>query len=293
MLVLLVLVSITGCGTATTAPSPGLQLIDVAPSATAPAPLAAPGPTVATPQPKVAAQDPALPTGLPAELTAAVRSVQKSAKVGVLVIDRDTKTEVAAVQPDRQFRSASLVKLLIAIDVLAQGADAATRKRITAMLSRSDDGIASALWVEQGGAVLVTRTARRLGLRATEPPGIVGRWGDVLLTARDVALVYEHVLTLPTADQTLVVDALAAASHKAADGFDQYFGIPDGLSARWAVKQGWSNSTNDIVVHSSGLVGAHWRYIVVLLTEHPLRTRWATAAASVTAAAGVLDPYLS
>ncbi|MBM7772373.1 D-alanyl-D-alanine carboxypeptidase [Actinokineospora baliensis] len=279
---LLAVFSLTACAAAPTA-SPGLQLIDVPTSTTGPAPLAAPDPTVPDPPPTVA------PPQLPTELTTAVRSVQKSAKVGALVIDRDTRTEVAAVQPDRQFRSASLVKLLIAIDVLASGADAATRKRITTMLSRSDDDIASALWVRQGGAELVTRTARRLGLRATEPPGIVGRWGDVLLTARDVALVYEYVLTL---EDPLIVDALAAASPKAADGFDQYFGIPDGLSAEWAVKQGWSNSTNDIVLHSTGLVGPHWRYIVVLLTEHPLRTRWTTAANSVTAAARVLDPYL-
>ncbi|MGQ0838004.1 hypothetical protein [Actinokineospora sp.] len=232
-------------------------------------------------------------SGQPATLTAAVRAVQQSATVGVLVLDRDTGTEIVAEGADRQFRSASLVKLLIAIDVLRTGADTETRARIRTMLTLSDDAIASNLWVRAGGSALVTRTAGALGLSGTRPPATPGRWGDVLLTARDMGRVYTHVLTdLPAADRTLIVNALADAPRHAADGFDQHFGIPDGLSGQWAVKQGWSDCPTDIVLHSTGLVGPHWRYVVVLLTEHPVSVRWRTAAQSVTAGAQALNGAL-
>ncbi|OLR89485.1 hypothetical protein BJP25_05205 [Actinokineospora bangkokensis] len=244
-----------------------------APRLAIPAPAAPPAPA---PPPRPAAAD----------VVAAVRGVEGSAEVGVLVVDRQTGDDLLASGADRRFRSASLVKLLIAVDVLAAGADAGLRQRVATMLRLSDDGIASELWVARGGSALVARVAGRVGLTGTRPPARPGQWGDVLITARDVARVYDHVLDeLPGADRALVVDALAAAPRRAADGFDQHFGIPDGLAARWAVKQGWSNSATDIVTHSTGLVGEGWRYVVVLLTEHPRPTRWSTACASVTAGA--------
>ena len=47
-----------------------------------------------------------------------------------------------------------------------------------------------------------------------------------------------------------------------------------------------------IVLHSTGLVGDGWRYIVVVLTEHPLGISWAAGRKSVTAAAKALSPVL-
>jgi hypothetical protein len=137
----------------------------------------------------------------------------------------------------------------------------------------------------------VTRTSARLGLIGTRPPSIPGQWGDVLLTASDVVRIYDFILTeLPAAQRDLIVSALAGAPRKASDGFDQYFGIPDGIGGSWAIKQGWSNSRSDIALHSTGLVGEGWRYIVVLLTEHPLGISWTTGARSVTAGAKALSP---
>ncbi|RLK54044.1 hypothetical protein [Actinokineospora cianjurensis] len=278
----LVALAVAGCGSAAVQPTVQVLTQTSTPTTTE-------APTVQA-APEVRAAE--VPD--PAAITAAVRSVLGTARVGVLVVDRDTGADVVAVEPERQFRSASLVKLMIAVDVLADGPTAATRKQIAAMLTASDDDIATSLWVRQGGVDLLTRSTRRMGLTDTEPPAIVGRWGDVLLTARDVARVYDYILDdLPAADRYLVVDALAASTPQAADGFDQTFGIPTGISATWAVKQGWSDSTNDIVVHTTGLVGEHWRYTVVLLTEYPLGTRWASARKAVTAGAAVLDPYLS
>jgi hypothetical protein len=225
----------------------------------------------------------------------AVRSVEKRAVVGVFVEDRSTGAELLTIEPDRQFRSASLVKLLIAIDALNRDDGPKQSERIAQMLALSDDDIASSLWVAGGGGALVTRTAAQLGLTDTEPPpsSRPGRWGDVSLTARDVVRIYDYVLTeLPADQRNLMVDSMARAPRTAKDGFDQYFGIPAALGGTWAIKQGWSDSVNDIVLHSTGLVGADRRYVVVLLTSHPLGVSFKTGALSVTAAAKALSPLL-
>lgn len=226
-------------------------------------------------------------------LVDAAAGAEPNTELGAVVFDRTTGQELLAYDADRQFRSASLVKLLIAIDILDQGADAKERKQISRMLSVSDDDIASALWVKDGGPALVTRAAGLIGLRGTEPPEVSGKWGEVKVTAHDMVLVYQYVMdSLPPEDHTLIVDALGRAPEVAADGFRQHFGIPDGLDMQWAIKQGWGNNTRAMVLHSTGLVGAGWRYVVVLLTEHPLGSGWRTCSKSVTAAAKALNGRL-
>lgn len=228
----------------------------------------------------------------PAPLEQAARSVEPNTTLGAVVYDRTTSTELLSVDADRQFRSASLVKLLIAIDALRRGAGDAQREQIARMLSMSDDNIASSLWV-QGGPGIITRMVALIGLQGTEPPEQAGKWGEVKLTAHDLVLVYQYIMNnLAPADHALIVDALAQAPQHAADGFDQYFGIPDGLNTQWAIKQGWGNNSTAMVLHSTGLVGADNRYIVILLTEHPLGSGWRTSATSVTAVAKALDGQL-
>lgn len=256
-----------------------------------------PAPPVATPWiplPSTTSATASMETTLdPATVTAAVQAVEAAATVGALVIDRATGTELLAINPDRQFRSASLVKLLIAIDVLAGPASQTWRDRTEVMLRLSDDDIASALWSVGEGPAIVKRTSKLIGLTGIAPPPVPGQWGDVLLTPRDVGQIYQYVMTeLPEADRALIVDALTRAPRRASDGFDQYFGIPDGLAGPWAIKQGWSNSATDIVLHTSGLVGADWRFVVVVLTEHPRSVNWRVAARSVTAGAKALSPLL-
>jgi hypothetical protein len=226
-------------------------------------------------------------------LVAAAASVEPNTTLAAVVFDRTTGQELLSYDADRQFRSASLVKLLIAIDMLNRGADSGDRHKIARMLSMSDDDIASLLWVQDGGPALVKRAAALIGLQGTEPPEVSGKWGEVKLTAHDIVRVYQYVMdSLPPADHTLIVDALAQAPEYAADGFRQHFGIPDGLNLQWAIKQGWGNNDSAMVLHSTGLVGAHWRFVVVLLTEHPLGSGWKTSAASVTAAAQALNGQL-
>lgn len=230
----------------------------------------------------------------PQVVVAAAAGVEPNTTLGAVVYDRTLDRVLLSVNPDRQFRSASLVKLLIAIDALNRGADESTREKIARMLSLSDDNLASALWVQGGGAALVTRAAQLIGLQSTEPPEVSGKWGEVKLTANDMVRAYQYVMNgLAPADHTLIVDALAQAPEYAADDFRQYFGIPDGLNTQWAIKQGWGNNNSAMVLHSTGLVGPEWRYVVILLTEHPLGSGWTTSARSVTAAAAALTGQLA
>lgn len=232
------------------------------------------------------------------DVPSAVRSAAPAAAAGAVVFDRQSGTPLLQLNAGRKFRSASLVKLLIAVDDLHRNGSAGPAgpgraDRLRRMLSLSDDAEASRLWVDGGGSTLVTRTARRLGLTGTEPPDIPGRWGDVLLTAHDVVRVYQHILDeLPARDRALIVSALAAAPRRAADGRDQYFGIPEAVRGPFAVKQGWSDSAGDYVVHSTGVVGPDRRYIVVLLVSAPAATGWDDLRDATTAAARAVEPLL-
>jgi hypothetical protein len=205
-----------------------------------------------------------------------------------VVLDRATGQPVLSVNADRQFRSASLVKLLVAIDALRHGADAIEQDRIFRMLALSDDNIANALWVKYGPDI-VPRMASVIGLQATEAPEQTGKWGETKVTANDMVRIYRYITdSLSPIDRTMIINALAQAPEFAADNFDQYFGIPDGLNTQRAIKQGWGNNSSAMVLHSTGLVGQNWRYVVILLTEHPLGSGWRMSADSVTAAANAL-----
>lgn len=225
-------------------------------------------------------------------VTAAALDIEPNTTLAAVVFDRVSGASRVSVNGDRQFRSASLVKLMIAIDALDRGASEQERTALSTMLMVSDDDIASSFWVK-GGPEIIPRVVELVGLEGTEAPELAGRWGEVKVTANDMVRVYRYVLgRMPAEDRALVVDALAQAPEYAADDFDQYFGIPDGLDAQWAIKQGWGNNDHAMVLHSTGLVGEKWRYVVVLLTEHPLGSGWRTSAKSVTAAAAALNGML-
>ncbi|HEX6358523.1 hypothetical protein [Actinophytocola sp.] len=272
---------------AVAAPTP---TIATAPAQTSPSQTT---PPAATPSSPPATSPEVGPRLDPQPLLAAAQGIEPNTTLGAVVFDRVTGRELLAMDPDRQFRSASLVKVLIAIDALRSGgANPMERQRIANMLSTSDDGIASSLWVKYGPDI-VPRMAATLGLQHTEAPEVAGKWGEVKVTARDMVRVYQYVMdNLLPEDHKLIVDALARASEVAADGFNQFFGIPHGLNTQWAIKQGWGNNSTAMVLHSTGLVGGGYRYVVILLTEHPLGSGWRRAAESVTAAAGALTGLL-
>ncbi len=228
------------------------------------------------------------------ELVAATLSIAPNARIGIVIVDRQTELRILSLNADRQFPSASLVKLLIALDVLSrEPRDLAAGDAVTRMLSESDDAIASRLWVAGGGGELVRRWATKLDLTGTEPPSVPGKWGATSTTPNDVARIYQFVLSELGADhRELIVNALSSAPRRAADGFDQHFGIPRAFEHPWAIKQGWSSTPAAIAVHSTGLVGPGWRYLVVMLTEHPRSASWDAGADAVTAGLTALTPLV-
>lgn len=232
-----------------------------------------------------------------AQVTQAMHAVLPNAQVSFKVYDRVNKTVLTSQDADRQVAAMSVVKLLIAVDALT-GAHAAAQtgamQELHQMLTTSDDQVASDFWTARGGPAIVTRMVSLLNLTGTRPPDDPGQWGDTLTTPQDVVTIYRYITDrLPNADQDLILGALADQPKIAADGFDQYFGIPHGLrDLSWAVKQGWGTSGSRAVMNSTGLVGPEWRFIVVVLASAPARSYGALPKA-VTAGAGALATLVS
>ncbi|MER7499197.1 hypothetical protein AB0L05_26610 [Nonomuraea pusilla] len=239
-----------------------------------------------------------------------------------LVFDRKAGTFVATRNAHRKFRSASVVKILIAIDYLERRASVpeADARLLEIMLRSSDDDAASTFWDRGGKGQIVVRTARRLGLADTTPPprSKPGFWGYTSLSAYDVVRTYRYLLDRADARvRDTILGHLRHATPCGTDGFDQTFGIPDALPRPWAVKQGWSgfgttpptrcrpggdaravgapiswiaqraagSGVPDYgrpVLHTSGLAGKDDRYVMAVLTAHPAGSTWSASVRRVT-----------
>ncbi|QFU94139.1 serine hydrolase [Amycolatopsis sp. YIM 10] len=275
--------------------------VAVVPGATAtrvvtpPAEAAAVSPAPPPPPSLVASPMPSAPPVAvdPAPSAADVTAAAPDAKLGVVVYDRESAKTLADHRGTASFTSASLVKLLIALDALESGA--ASSSTVERMLARSDDEIASRLWSESGGGALVTRWAKRMRLSATRPPEEdPGRWGDTTTTAADVARIYRYVLDrAPESSRTAILRGLRGATAQGSDGFAQHFGIPDAAGdIPWAVKQGWACCRPKRQLHTTGLLGEDDRYVVVVLSDHPESVGYATASKRVTEVVRTLLPLL-
>lgn len=228
-----------------------------APATTARTTVATPGPTV-----------------LPDRVVRGALGAVVGGRVGLAVYDLRTDTLLADSGAHQAFPTESVVKLLIALDALHRGDSA---ELVAEMLSRSDDQTATRLWNRNGGPQIVTRMAQRIGLAHTVPPDLGYMWGDTRTTASDLIALYRYLLhSAPPAAADVIVTALANATRLGADGFYQYFGIPDAAGHRsWAVKQGWACCRPGRALHTTGIVDG--RYLIVVLTTHPPQTSWATA----------------
>ncbi|MEV6641860.1 serine hydrolase [Amycolatopsis sp. NPDC051371] len=273
-----------------------VAMLVVASAVRPPGPAAAAGPSLATAPsyttsvattatsapPATSAKASTKPVPEGAELAALVPG-----KVSVLVRDRKSARDVVSYRPDATYTSASLVKLLIALEALKQGEPAS---EVAEMLSRSDDDVASRLWMRLGGPAIVTSWAKRIGMTSTRPPADAAHWGSTLVTATDLARLYAYLMDgAPEGSRQVILRALDGATEHGADGFDQFFGIPGAVTAAdWAVKQGWSCCDPGRNLHTSGLVGGR-RYIVVVLSAQPAATSWAKASQNITAVVKALS----
>ncbi|URN17512.1 MULTISPECIES: hypothetical protein [Streptomyces] len=248
---------------------------------------------------------------------AAPRTVEVPAGVtaGVAVFDRQTGTFTEQLNTTQQFRAASVVKLLIALDHLWNRSpyDLTTtdRARLDVMLRSSDDDEATHYWVQNGQGTIVDRMVSRLGLTHTAAPTgtLSGYWGYTAITAADTVRIYRHLLdAAPAPVRDYVMGNLRQATRCAADDFNQHFGIAGAFNRPWAVKQGWSGfksggcaptasatgtsaitadasrteAVNNVdlvreALHTTGTVGTGDRSIVAVLTLHPDGTPYGKA----------------
>jgi hypothetical protein len=228
----------------------------------------------------------------------AVKQVVKSATTAAVVVDREQHKTLVSENGDRAFISGSLVKVMIALDAMNRHPhDQQVAKRVYTMIQFSDDDLASGFWSTEGGASIISRVRSMIGLRGTRPPTPTNMWGWTMITANDMALVYDYLLDqAPDQDRETIVEAMAHAAERGSDGFYQHFGIPDGLGGKfpWAVKQAWASNTDTGVkaLHSSGFVGKGWRYEVIVLTEEPIGVGLTGVGPAVTAGCRTIAPIL-
>ncbi|HEU5031454.1 MAG TPA: hypothetical protein VFV01_41515 [Spirillospora sp.] len=210
------------------------------------------------------------------------------------VFDLAAGRAVAERRPAEVFRSASVVKVLLALDFLRGRVVRRDRELVEAMLRASDDAAADEVWERGGQAEIVERMVRRAGLRETVPPpqDMPGWWGYTGISAGDVVRVYRYALGVP--EGRFVLEQLGRMAEKGADGFDQVFGIA--TAGPRAVKQGWSGfeevpdrrpapeelGLGRPALHTTGVVDGK---IVAVLTLHPEGTSAEAAAGCVTALA--------
>jgi hypothetical protein len=236
-------------------------------------------------------------------VTAQAVAAAHGADVGIVVFDRQSGRPVLEHNAGMRASTASLVKLLIAVDLLVQRngrLDQTESTQVHTMLSASDDDIAHTLWEQDGGPDIVTRAAKLMGLTGTVPSADPEQWGDTTTTASDITMVYRYLLDRAPANyRHVVMQALRDSTPLGTDGFNQRFGIPSAVGdRRWAVKQGWSCCTQPsplsggVVLHTTGTVGQHDRYIVVVLTAHNPSTTWSTATQRTTDIVSALLPLM-
>ncbi|WP_260695601.1 hypothetical protein [Streptomyces sp. IB201691-2A2] len=181
----------------------------------------------------------------------AAAQIPDGVTAGVAVFDRQTGTFTEQVNSAAPFRSASVVKLLLALDFLwnrgpSYPIPAADRARLEPMLRSSDDDAADYYWSNYGGSAIIDRMVSRLGLTDTAgpPAGYPGYWGYTALSARDTVKIYRYILdTAPAPVRDFVMGNLRQSTRCASDDFDQHFGIAGAFDRPWAVKQGWAGSS--------------------------------------------------
>ena len=236
------------------------------------------------------------PTG--AVDAALARAATAGVSVGVVVLDRTTGAVLVARDADVPYPALSLLKVMIAADVLTTGwpvaapppvgsegpagtagpgeptasgdpaapADpAAIDARLTRMITTSDDVIAGDLYEASGGDAMVQRVAQRYGMTGTGPTPDGTYWGNVQVTAADLAALLSGVLSDP-ATAAVIGPAMTATTAIAADGVDQRFGMRTVPGA--GSKQGWGCCLSGIAgIHSMGFTDD--RIVVVLSGVQP------------------------
>jgi beta-lactamase class A len=213
-----------------------------------------------------------------------------ASSISFVVLD-GAGTQLASAGAGTTHRTASLAKLFVVQQLLERDDDGTVSlddgdlARMRRAVELSDDQAMNALWVEFGGAQLVTAAAAEFGLADTAPPERAGQWGETTTTAADYARFLAHLgAHLSEARMATLTTWMQSTTPTAADGFGQSFGL---LSAQAdtngavAAKQGWMCCLDGRrELHSTGVLTDG--RVVVLLGEFPEDTTWAEAKSALT-----------
>lgn len=216
-----------------------------------------------------AAADPAPDT------TAAVEAAVDAANLtgvteSVVVMNRQTGSVTTSINADAAVPTMSLVKLMLAADVIDQAGgvdqvDSDTLAQLHRMIAVSDDSIAQDFYDADGRGAIITRVAANYGLTGTTPAPNPRYWGDVRVTADDMASLLFQLLSSRFSGLWFA-EAMEAAEDNGADGFDQNFGM-NAVSGTGS-KQGWGCCLDDVLaIHSVGFTAG--QIVVVLSTSDP------------------------
>jgi beta-lactamase class A len=232
---------------------------------TATASTAAPAPTSCT-----SAAHPALAARLSTDIEAALRG---RASTVALRLDAPAQGVACWRHAGWQFDSASVVKVTILGALLRKALDqhryltGTEAAEARAMITRSDNNAASALWAELGRTYL--RHFLNLAGMTHTVLGPDGYWGLTQITAADELTLLRRLLWRNT-----VLDAASrsyALSLMAQVIASQRWGVPAGAPARLTahLKNGWlPRQTHGWRIHSIGsFTGPRGGYSIVVLTE--------------------------
>lgn len=233
------------------------------------------------------------------DLDAAVAYAAGRPQVGLAVLDRATGTYLDnGAGAQIPMGSASIVKVLIADELLHRASlgqvalGPSEYARIEAMLVVSDDAAASSLYTQFGDVGLIAAALTRHGMSQSTPPADSRYWGNTKVSAHDLARFYDSVLdsSLPATSRDYLFGLLRRIAPVAADGFGQLFGIAGmPMAAGAAVKQGWMCCLDGVRnVHSTAVVGADDRYVVVILTQFSPTLPWSYGQTTTTDVAGLV-----
>lgn len=235
-----------------------------APARTTTAPVPAPAPA---PAPGPAASPPVMSCAINAEVSQALAyATSRGERASVAVEDTTTGAYTAAGDADGQYSSASVVKVLMATDLLLTGQmSGTTAATANQMIVASDDDAADALYGLVGGDSVLTTIAARYNIpNLGSPPAETGQWGETQITADGLVHLYAKLKADPQVWPWLS-NAMSSTVRRGSDGTDQFFGIPT-AAADWAVKQGWMTGLGPgSSYNSTGYVDGN-RYAVVILT---------------------------
>jgi hypothetical protein len=219
---------------------------------------------------------------------------QARGTIEFVVLGPDGREQLASPGAGVPTWTASLSKTLVAqqlLDPARPPVTPADLRLLERALTASDDSAMNALWSRFDGPTLVADAATEFGLPGTAAPADSSQWGEATTTARDYAG-FLHRLRFALDDTALatLTGWLQSTSDRAADGFDQTFGLRSRAAdtgAPVAVKQGWMCCIDGRrQLHSAGSL-ADGR-TVVLLGDFPASTSWAAAHTALDTAAQVL-----